>query len=66
MASLLDGIYVSEGFVRDLQNQVLVLEQRQQSLIRQLERSNQSLQECHTQLKILTEAYEHEKKRNIE
>jgi hypothetical protein len=35
-----DGVYVSKGFVRGLQGQVLRLEQNQQSLIQQLEHAN--------------------------
>ncbi len=62
MNTLLDGIYVSEGFVRDLQNQILILEQRQQSLIQQLENSNRNLNDCHSQLNAMKEAYENEKK----
>ena len=63
MNTLLDGIYVSEGFVRDLQNQILILEQLQQSLIQQLENSNRNLNDCHSQLKAVKEAYENEKKK---
>lgn len=71
-----DGIHVSKGFVRGLQRQVLILEQVQQSLIRQLDYANKMANECHTngvawkhkydtalhEMEKMKQAFEHERK----